>query len=135
MNIAKFVNDLIAKGVKFPIPKYEAKKYRGIGKVALTKLISMGFVSLDPLPEKTFSTRSENILRNANWTTAEDVKRAHSSGYFRPGNPHNCGWKSYVEICKWAGITPVAKSKTMILCPCCGKQFFYSQAKFIRPNQ
>lgn len=67
------------------------------------------------------SVRASNCLRNANIENREDVKRKVLAGeIWRGGKSHyrNMGWKTYCEICVWAGLSepkkPTRKTPTTI---------------------
>ena len=68
------------------------------------------------------TVRAANCLYNANITEKSQVAQFVAEGRLK--KIRNCGLKSQIEICKWAGVPPPAKPTPRIhvpkLCPHCG---------------
>ena len=70
------------------------------------------------------SVRAANCLSNVGIMSRDDAKTGILSGNLHPTKNHtrNLGWKTFKEVCKWAGLKEPKRGRKLILfCPHCGK--------------
>ena len=54
------------------------------------------------------SSRSRNICETDGIMGRKEITEAIKSGKLHPTKQRNHGWKTYIEICEWAGLpTPI----------------------------
>ena len=99
----------------------EKKTYREIGKqiersgtmalclYRLAKRIQKDYEGGEKVnPYFGLSFRAMNICSNADFMDRNQITEAIKSGELHPTKQRNHGWKSYIEICEWAGLpTPI----------------------------
>lgn len=85
------------------------------------------------------TTRTQNVLNNANWSNKKVARKLFLEGKFTPHSTahyrrtghysvRGCGWKTYCEIAEWLELPKPIRNKPEektiripVLCPHCGK--------------